>query len=285
MAERFPAEFFTDLERLTFELRRLAAVQGEGRAAIAGAEAQREFTGHTPYVQGADPRHIDWNAYGRLGKLFLKQFAAERESVLTLVPDLSRSMDSGEPTRLDVALRMVAVFAALALRGGADVALVLGQRVQRFSGAQKFSQVIDALRNAKAEGDTFFSKLGQAVTSAPLRNVIVISDLMEPPEHGRALQALGHNLTLIGLLSPDELSPSMDGALTFIDVEDSARVSLELGESERAMYREELDAHLRGWQEFCARQRWTFGLCSSVTPLSELFISKLAPLGVVRWGS
>lgn len=285
MAERFPPEFFTELERLNLELRRLASTLGEGRIAAMGVEARREFVGHTPYTQGADPRHIDWNAYGRLGKLFLKQFAAERESVVTLVPDLSTSMNSGEPNKLDQALRITAVFAALALRGGADVALVLGERVQRYSGAQKFSQIIDALRTTPPAGKIFFANVGRRLENAPTDYVVLISDLMESVEGGRALAMLGQRVALIGLLAPSELTPGLDGPLTIIDSEDETRISLEVGDAERVLYRAEIDSHLRGWQELCARHRTTFALCSSATSLSELFIARLMPLGVARWGS
>src|ERR1700742_4179811 len=68
--------------------------QREGPARTA---AGLEFAEHRRYTPGDDLRRIDWNAYGRLRELLIKNSPSESRIWLSLMIDASRSMDSGEP--------------------------------------------------------------------------------------------------------------------------------------------------------------------------------------------
>src|ERR1700693_4202850 len=52
-----------------------------------------EFSDYRRYSSGDDPRFLDWNAYLRLGKLFLKIFETERHVPVRILLDRSESMD------------------------------------------------------------------------------------------------------------------------------------------------------------------------------------------------
>src|SRR6187397_1877425 len=55
-----------------------------------------EFAGHREYVQGDDPKHIDWRVYFNRDKFFVKQYEMETNFVCHLVLDVSSSMRYGE---------------------------------------------------------------------------------------------------------------------------------------------------------------------------------------------
>ena len=52
-----------------------------------------EFSDFREYVPGDDFRRIDWNAYGRFNKLFIKLYMEEREAPVNIFLDSSLSMD------------------------------------------------------------------------------------------------------------------------------------------------------------------------------------------------
>src|SRR5213594_4445948 len=52
-----------------------------------------EFADYRRYSFGDDPRFLDWNAYLRLGKLFLKIYQTEEHIPVRVLLDCSRSMD------------------------------------------------------------------------------------------------------------------------------------------------------------------------------------------------
>ena len=72
-------------------------LKGERRSKKRGQSV--EFADHRPYVTGDDTRHIDWNIFGRLDKLFLKMFLEEEDLALHVVIDASESSDCGEPNK------------------------------------------------------------------------------------------------------------------------------------------------------------------------------------------
>src|SRR6476620_3498263 len=52
-----------------------------------------EFADYRGYRAGEDARALDWNAFLRLGKLFLKVYAAEQNIAVRVLLDRSASMD------------------------------------------------------------------------------------------------------------------------------------------------------------------------------------------------
>src|SRR5262245_7552672 len=99
------------LEQLELVVRRLYAgrTQGEKRSRRRGSGS--EFADYRDYVQGDDPRHIDWNVYGRLDRLFLKLFHVEEDLRLAIFIDTSRSMSAGDPSKLLYAKKLAAALA------------------------------------------------------------------------------------------------------------------------------------------------------------------------------
>lgn len=88
-------------------------LKGERRSKRRGESV--EFADHRPYVSGDDLRHIDWNIYGRLDRLFLKLFLEEEDLSLHIVVDCSASMDCGEPNKFLFAQRLAAALGYIGL--------------------------------------------------------------------------------------------------------------------------------------------------------------------------
>ena len=90
------------LDRLTLTSRRIqrGQIQGERRSPQRGASV--EFADFRTYSHGDDFRQIDWNAYARLEKLFIKLFVAEEDLTVHFLLDTSQSMASGVPDKLDL---------------------------------------------------------------------------------------------------------------------------------------------------------------------------------------
>src|SRR5437016_2370772 len=88
-------EFMHRLEQLEVVSRKIHASRqkGERRSKRKGESA--EFADYRNYVVGDDLRHIDWNIYARLEKLFLKLCLEEEELNVSILLDVSASMDFG----------------------------------------------------------------------------------------------------------------------------------------------------------------------------------------------
>ena len=86
-------EFLKTLEQVTLLCRTdlAGAVGAEHRSRTHGPGL--EFSDYRRYSFGDDPRSLDWNAYLRLGKLFLKIYQTEQHIPVRILLDRSESMD------------------------------------------------------------------------------------------------------------------------------------------------------------------------------------------------
>lgn len=91
---------------MALSLRLHEGMQGGRRSMAKGSSL--EFSDFREYGPGDDFRRIDWPAYGRLDKLFVKVFMEEKEAVFNLFLDQSKSMDFGTPTKGRASLQIVA---------------------------------------------------------------------------------------------------------------------------------------------------------------------------------
>ncbi len=113
----FTESFLRKLERLSVMSRRAMSgqLQGERRSPKRGQSV--EFADFRPYTPGDDFRRIDWNAYARLERFFIKLFVEEEDQTVHILVDVSRSMDWGQPNKLEYALRAAGALGYIALAG------------------------------------------------------------------------------------------------------------------------------------------------------------------------
>jgi uncharacterized protein (DUF58 family) len=102
---------------------RRGSESGAGAAGNLGRGAGFELAGFRPYVQGDDPRTLDWNALARLGQPIVRSFRDAEPGELCIVVDRSESMDFGAPTKSDTALRIAGAAGILAMAAGARAQL------------------------------------------------------------------------------------------------------------------------------------------------------------------
>lgn len=116
--------FCAQLEQLRIVSRHrvLGTESGQRTSHLLGSSL--EFADYRSYAPGDDIRQVDWNAYARLGKWFLKMFLDEREIKLHLLIDTSRSMGFGQPSKGRMALQLAAALGYIALHGTDRVGVV-----------------------------------------------------------------------------------------------------------------------------------------------------------------
>src|ERR1051326_5394222 len=99
-------EFLERLERLTIHWQKSFAglVGGHNRSRFPGAG--QEFLDHRNFHLGDDLRAVNWRAYLRLEKLFLKMFQVEPRVPVRMLIDVSESMTAGNNRKFDYARRL-----------------------------------------------------------------------------------------------------------------------------------------------------------------------------------
>src|SRR5437762_5907835 len=115
---RFPldASVLQRLDNLTLLTRRSMATGRPGRRRSPLAGSSMEFADFRRYAPGDDFRRIDWKAFARLERLFLRVFEAEENITVTILIDCSASMYSGMPSKAELACSLAAALAYIALQ-------------------------------------------------------------------------------------------------------------------------------------------------------------------------
>lgn len=208
----------------------LGNVSGRHRSPIRGSSL--EFAEYRKYVPGDDTRRLDWRAWGRSDRFYIKEFEADTNLRLCLVVDTSGSMGfpaDGE-SKLAYARRLAGTLAFLAARQGDAVGLYLaGKEFHQEIGPRRspshLSVVFDHLEAARARGETgLVTALHEAAEKINQRALIVIlSDLfVERPALKDAIQHLRfrkHDVAAFHLLERHELEFDFERPTRFVDLE------------------------------------------------------------------
>src|SRR3989454_11602741 len=103
---RFPLDsgVLQRLDSLALLTRRPMATGRPGRRRSPLAGSSMEFSDYRRYAAGDDFRRIDWRAYARLERLFLRVFEAEENLTVTVLLDCSDSMHQGTPAKKPLAV-------------------------------------------------------------------------------------------------------------------------------------------------------------------------------------
>jgi uncharacterized protein (DUF58 family) len=252
----------------------LAAVQGLGlraRLVVEGLFAglhrgpfkgfSVEFSEYRPYQPGDDLRLVDWRAFARTDRYYVKEFEEETNLRFYLCLDSSASMDyaaEGPWTKFEYAATLAAALAYLALSqrdavGLATFAEGVGEMVPPRSSRQHFRALLNVLERAAPAGKTdLFAALAALAERAPRRGLFAIfTDLWDRrarvQEGLRALRGEKHEVILFHLLDPREATFPFRDVAAFEDMESGETVELD-GPRYRASYLEALAALKRDYR-------------------------------------
>jgi uncharacterized protein (DUF58 family) len=249
-----------------------------------------EFAEHKEYTPGDEIRHIDWKAYGKFDKYYVKRFEQETNLRAYLVVDASGSMgyrgDPGGLTKLEVASALAASLAYLLFRQQDAAGLVLvGDEVRGAipprASASHLGPLVDALEAARASGETRLARaVDWIIERAPRRSsVLVFSDLMDRDEKVlRRIAQLGlrkHDVTVFHVLDPAELEFPFHDPTLFLSMEDARQVEAH-GRDVRKGYLEVLGRWLEEVRRTAAEADVEYQLCRTDRPLDQVLLPFLA---------
>jgi len=210
-------------------------LNGQHKSPYHGASV--EFAQHRDYVPGDEPRHIDWKAYGKSDRLYIKQFEDETNLLVHLLLDTSGSMGYGRaglPDKLTYAAQLAAALAWLLLRQGDSVGLMtFGKRIGKVipprARPEHFQHLVRLLESSPSTGETnvtgALEHLAEVIGRRSL--VILLSDCLDRDDRfvglARQLQRRGHRVLVFHVLDPDEVEFPFSELTLFEEMESDQR--------------------------------------------------------------
>lgn len=231
-------------------LARLASIPLETRSPMLGNVAGRhrsphrgssvEFAEYRKYVPGDDTRRLDWKAFARSDRFYIKEFEADTNLRAYFVVDASGSMKfAGRGmSKIDYAKRIAASLGYLLVHQGDSAGLSLCTdklhlEVPPSRRAAHLQRIFDTLGKLEPAGETglvpalhdIAEKIGRRAL------IVVLSDLFTDPKGlSDALQHLRyrkHDICVFHLMDPLELGFEFDRPHRFVDIEDGTSLIVE----------------------------------------------------------
>jgi uncharacterized protein (DUF58 family) len=223
-------------------LARLAAVPLFARRSMLGNVSGRhpsphrgasvEFAEYRKYVPGDDLRRMDWRAFGRSDRYYIKEFEADTNLRCCFVLDTSGSMNFGSTgiSKIEYARRIAASLGYLAVQQGDAVGLTcvaegVVQDLPPKRNPAHLMPFFDMLENARPHGETRLAatlhELAETVAQRAL--IVILSDLFVEPELLRGcfqhLRFRKHDVAVFQLIDPLEINFTFRRPMRFLDME------------------------------------------------------------------
>jgi uncharacterized protein (DUF58 family) len=281
--------FQAALSRLSISARRPAGSPFPGDVRSAARGRAIEFADYRPYISGDEPALVDWRVYARTGRLYVKRHAEERERILTLLIDVSASLDfgSGDAHKGNYARRLAAALAWVSLAHHEPVRVWMlrdgsAQALPPALGLSDAAALFHGLSDVREAGSTALARsIGVALTQRARGPVLLISDLLEAgwPE---ALRSLGrYEAAVLQPLGPEEWEPALGEEVELEDHETGDLLATRLGPIEVAAYRERLSAFLIDVGREARRHGLLHVALNTSMPFAETVLRRLPAARVV----
>jgi uncharacterized protein (DUF58 family) len=291
----FEPAFVRTLESLTLAGRRVPSGRAAGQWRSRASGSSVEFSDYRTYAPGDEYRRIDWNAYARLERLFVRLYRAEEDLALTVILDASASMAWGKPrSKGRLAAQLAGALTFIALQSGDRVALA----------ACRQAGITDRLPALRGEGATWTAwrllealEYGgatdlNAALAAQARYMrgagltVLVSDLFSPSGYQQGVDALlgrRQDVVLIHVLAPDEVDPPGDlvGEWRLLDTEPVAPVEATITPGVLRAYRRLLRAFTQEAADFCRRRGIAYLQLRSDVDLHDVVVRTFRAAGIV----
>lgn len=248
-----------------------------------------EFAEHRQYGPGDEIRHIDWRAFGKTDRYFVKEYEEETNLRAYLVVDTSGSMGYAgrSVAKVEYARQLAASLAYLMISQRDAVGLVtfdetLREMVPPRSAPGHFSVVCQALEKAEVGGEAPLSGILHTLAERIRRRGLVIilsdgfDDLKALSHALRHLRHRRHEVLFLQVLAPEEEEFPFRRPSQFRNLERSSHALRIDPAALRATYLKRFRDHCEGLKEQLLGMDADYHRASTANPPERTLLDYLA---------
>lgn len=280
-----PPSVFRQLDRL--QIRGSRELRGEriGMRSSHRRKPSAEFLEHRAYVPGDDIRYVDWRASARHEHVFIRQGELPKEVIVYLLIDCSASMQWGRHPKSALQQSLAAVLGYLSLAHGDRVFVhpYGGSSNPDFgpvSGKGQFNNLLRYLRRLNYGGEASLGDglrgLKQKISRGGI--MFVLSDLLERGNLSAILSSVPVPLwwvNIIHLLHPQEIDPSLQGALELEDIETGVRANYDLTADAIRRYKRRIEEWQNKLELTCVENHASYTIINTESSIEKEVIPYL----------
>lgn len=279
--QKIETDFFTQLDRFTFSVRKRVSTVYAGNRPSTRSGHGIDTIGFREYDPGDALKDVDWKAYARTEKLYVRQFEEEKTLTTHILLDASKSMDYPEKgtSKFEYSAMLAAGFAYMVTKYNDRFAIsTFTEEIdinKPSRGRKNLMRAIERLSELELSGKT---SIGEAVIkySREIKSrslVILISDFMQEPEAiETALHRLSdHDLIVIQVLDPTEKVLPLQGNSKLVDLETGEDIRTYISDRFKERYTKKLDDHSARIKKTCMKVGAEFYIFTTDTPVFSAF--------------
>lgn len=286
-------EFLQQIETLQTLIKNNVAGLFGGNHQTKSYGSSCEFSDYRDYMAGDDITKIDWNAYARFDKLYLKLYADERQMHTRIYIDASRSMAYGKGAKHVQALRLAAALAYLSINAMDKVSIYAirdkkcEEIVTNLLGKDAFVSSIAKLNDVVFDGDSYISESILPTTVGYGDGMsVIISDFLTDNNFEDAidyLTAKKRDIPCMQILSKEELHPQVRGKMHFFDSEQASKsYRKNITKDIVNAYKLALEYVTQRISGYCASRGAEYMLIPSEESVYKIFFERLTNMGVLK---
>ena len=240
-----------------------------------------EFTAYRQYVAGDEVRQIDWKAYARFNRYYIKQFDAETNFVANLLVDGSESMTygSGKISKLEYAKYLAASMAYLTVDQGDSVGVgmfdgALQNYIQPKSNLGILTDISGEMEKLEPQPRTNVGAVLHEFANRMSQRgfVMLFSDLFDNTEEFISglnhLRFGGHNVVLFHVLDRYEIEFPLNGMWKFVGLEGEGELVTQPARV-RENYLKEFEEFVREIKSACDRAEVDYVMVNTSDPVEH----------------
>ena len=277
------------LEMLRINASRRFTNKSRGEHLIGRGGSSTEFSDFRDYSPGDDVRFVDWNAFARLNRPYIKLFEQEEEMQVAILLDASQSMlFEGKLLR---AKQLAAAFGVMGLLGNERVSVTafFAQGVQRLrpcTGRASMAKLFAFLERVEGGGEAWLQDGIEAFLTRHVGKgiVILLSDFLTFGDMRASLNRLysaGLETFAVQILGPTEVEPELTGDLRLIDSESTAILDISAAPDILDLYHEHREAFAHALSTLCQQRAGRFVSISSTDDFDGVLFDLLRRKGWV----
>jgi uncharacterized protein (DUF58 family) len=231
----FDSEFLKKIEQMSLHIHLAMDGASAGNRKSRSKGSSVEFSDYREYTHGDDFRRVDWNAFGRFEKLFIKLFMEEREAPVSIFLDVSKSMDWGEPNKSIASRRLAAALSYVSLSSFDRVSLFcVDETIQAMCrdvrGKNFFHRVTSLLENVEYSGKSNMQAAVEGLHISGTKGItVLISDFFTQGSFNELIKYCKYKkqeVYVCHILSPQELEPDINESIRLIDSETKESIDI-----------------------------------------------------------
>jgi len=245
----------------------------------------REYRDRRRYLPGAEIKDIDWKAFARTEKLFVKIFEGEHNLNIYFFLDFSKSMTftTTKLSKIKYAALLALSIAYIASTRNENISMIIYSNklisyVPLATGRRQFASLLHQVNTAPTGGNTsIYQTISEIVPKLQNKSIsIILSDMLDDYDGFenaiRVLRGIEHKIYVFNILDPCEIEPTLVGDILMRDLESDKSIPIRLSDTVKAEYKRKFNEYFDKVRDFAISNNITYEQLSTNTTFESILL-------------